>query len=145
MKIEVGYNGYVMLGYLILLFTVVPILELALLIRVGQFLGVGNAIGIVIITGLFGAILTKSQGLLTVEKIQKDLNEGIMPTERLLDGLLILCGGILLITPGLITDTLGLTALIPLSRGLIKGWIKRKIRQAFEEGKVITLTRFSIK
>lgn len=145
MKTEVGYNGYVMLGYLILLFTVVPILELALLIKIGQFLGVGNVIGIVIITGLFGAILTKSQGILTIKKIQKDLNEGIMPTERLLDGLLILCGGILLIAPGLITDTLGITVLIPLSRDLINGWIKHKIRQAFEEGKIITLTRFSVK
>lgn len=131
-----------MLGYLILLFTLVPVVELALLIRVGQFLGVSNTIGIVIVTGLFGAILAKSQGLLTLRKLQRDLEIGIMPTERLFDGLLILCGGILLIIPGLITDAFGLFALIPLTRSLIKRWIKRKIRQTFEEGRVITLTHF---
>lgn len=135
----------VMWGYLILLFTLIPVLELILLIRIGQFLGVSTTVGIIIITGVFGAILTKFQGFLTLRKIQKDLGEGIMPAERLLDGLLILCGGILLITPGLITDAFGLLALIPLSRSLIKKWIKHKIRQAFEEGRVITLTHFSIR
>ncbi|MFO8052601.1 MAG: FxsA family protein [Candidatus Omnitrophota bacterium] len=127
-----------MLGYLILLFTVVPIVELALLIKIGQFLGVFYTVGIVIITGVTGAYLAKLQGLITLRRIQEEVNNGRMPADRLFDGVLILCSGLLLLTPGLITDLLGFLGLIPLSRNLLKRWLRQKIKDIISEGRVIT-------
>jgi UPF0716 protein FxsA len=127
-----------MLGYLILLFTVVPIVELALLIKIGQFLGVFYTVGIVIVTGVIGAYLAKLQGLITLGRIQEEVNNGRMPADRLFDGVLILCSGLLLLTPGLITDLLGFLGLIPLSRNLFKRWLKQKIKDIISEGRVIT-------
>jgi UPF0716 protein FxsA len=127
-----------MLGYLILLFTVVPIVELALLIKIGQFLGVFYTVGIVIVTGVIGAYLAKLQGLITLGRIQEEVNNGRMPADRLFDGVLILCSGLLLLTPGLITDLLGFLGLIPLSRNLFKRWLRQKIKDIISEGRVIT-------
>jgi len=126
-----------MLVYLILLFTVGPLIELALLIKVSQYVGAMNTITIVLLTGVIGAIMARSQGFSVLMQIQKDLAEGIMPTERLFDGLLILIGGIVLITPGLITDAAGFFLLIPQGRTLVKLWLRRKIRKTFQEGQVI--------
>lgn len=128
-----------MLGYLILLFTLVPVIELALLIKVGQFIGLGNTIFIVIFTGVFGAYLAKTQGLITLIKIQDDINHGRVPTDRLFDGVMILCGGILLLTPGLITDIIGFIGLIPFTRNIIKIWIRRKVEDMVAHGRVITI------
>ncbi|MBU4149883.1 MAG: FxsA family protein [Candidatus Omnitrophica bacterium] len=131
-----------MLGYLILLFTVVPLIELALLIKIGQYIGAGNTIAIVILTGITGAYLAKMQGLITLRRIQEDVNQGIMPTDKLFDGVLILCSGILLLTPGLLTDMAGFVGLIPLTRNLFKRWLKSKIEHIINQGKVITITSF---
>ncbi len=131
-----------MLGYLILLFTVVPVVELALLIKIGQYIGVGYTLGIVIITGITGAYLAKKQGFLTLRRIEKDINQGRMPTDRLFDGVLILGSGILLLTPGFITDLIGFMGLVPWTRNLFKGWLKRKIMDMINQGKVITITSF---
>ena len=131
-----------MLGYLILLFTVVPIVELSLLIKVGQYIGVGYTLWIVVITGVVGAYLAKLQGLLTLRRIQDDINQGRMPADRLFDGVLILCGGILLLTPGFITDLIGFMGLIPFTRNLFKQWLKRKAKDIISHGKVITITPF---
>jgi len=129
-----------MLGYLILLFTVVPLIELALLIKIGQHIGLGYAIGVVVITGVTGAYLAKMQGLITLRKIQEDINRGIMPADKLFDGVLILCSGILLLTPGLLTDIIGFIGLIPLTRNLLKQWLKSKIEDMINQGRVITIT-----
>ena len=115
-----------MFGYLILLFVLVPIVELALLIKIGQCIGVGYTLGIVIVTGVVGAYLAKLQGLLTLRSIQEEINQGRMPADRLFDGVLILCSGILLITPGIITDLVGFMGLIPFTRNLFKRWLKLK-------------------
>ena len=128
-----------MLGYLILLFTLVPIVELALLIKVGQYIGVGYTLGIVIFTGVVGAYLAKMQGLFTLRRIQDDINQGRMPKDTLFDGVLILCSGILLLTPGFITDLIGFIGLIPFTRNLFKRWLKRKIEDMISHGKVITI------
>ena len=131
-----------MLGYLILLFTLVPIIELALLIKVGQYIGAMNTITIVIATGILGAILAKSQGLKTLKNIQRDLAMGIMPAEPLFDGLMIMLGGILLLTPGLITDGIGFLMLVPYTRVLIKVWIRQKIKKMMDEGRMTTFIRY---
>ena len=134
-----------MLGYLILLFTAVPVVELALLIKLGQFIGVGYTLAIVILTGVAGAYLARSQGLMTLRKIQDDINRGIMPADKIFDGVMILFGGILLLTPGLITDLIGFMTLVPFTRRLIKLWLKRKIENTIAQGKVVTITHFSKK
>ena len=131
-----------MLGYLILLFVAVPIVELALLIKIGQYIGVGYTLAIVILTGVAGAYLAKMQGLLTLRRIQEDVNKGRMPADKLFDGVLILCSGILLLTPGFITDLIGFMGLIPLTRNLLKRWLRRKIEDMISQGKVITITKF---
>lgn len=131
-----------MLGYLILLFTLVPILELALLIKIGQYIGVFYTLALVIVTGVLGAVLAREQGFRTLKKIESEVNSGIMPGEQILDGVIILCGGILLLTPGLITDVIGFLSLIPLTRTLIKKWIKKKIQKIMDEGRVISITSF---
>ena len=128
-----------MLGYLILLFTLIPVIELALLIKIGQYIGVAYTLGVVIFTGVTGAYLAKMQGLITLRRIQGDVNQGIMPADKLLDGVLILCSGILLLTPGFITDIIGFMGLTPLTRDLFKRWLKRKIEYMISQGKVITI------
>ena len=131
-----------MLGYLILLFTAVPLVELALLIKIGQYIGVGYTLGVVIFTGVTGAYLAKMQGLVTLRRIQEDVNQGIMPADKLFDGVLILSSGILLLTPGFITDIIGFMGLIPLTRNLFRTWLKRKIEDMISQGRVITITSF---
>ena len=123
-----------MLGYLILLFTLVPIVELTLLIRLGQYLGLGSTLLLVILTGIAGAYLARLQGIITLYRIQEDINSGKMPQDRLFDGIIILCSGILLLTPGIITDILGFIGLIPSMRELLKHWLKLKIKNMILDG-----------
>ena len=108
---------------LILLFTIVPLIELYLLIQVGKHLGAFHTIAIVFITGIFGGLLAGSRGLSIYRQIMMDLQNGIIPTDGLLDGLLILIAGALLVTPGLITDTLGFLVMIPVFRRWLKKWL----------------------
>lgn len=125
-----------MLGKLILLFTVVPLVELALLITVGREIGVLNTISIVVITGVIGAYLARSQGISTLGKIQSSLRRGVMPANEIIDGFMILAGGLLLITPGLITDAAGFLTLIPRSRNMIKSVIVKKMKKMIDSGNV---------
>lgn len=115
-----------MFGYLILLFTILPAIELALLIHIGTYLGAPNTILVIIFTGVLGAYLARLQGFLVIRNIQRQLEQGKMPTEEMLDGLMIFVGGIVLLTPGFITDLLGFLLLIPWTRLLIKTLIRKK-------------------
>jgi len=124
-----------MFGYLILLFTVLPALELAVLIHVGTYIGTANTLLIIILTGVVGASLARLEGFLVIRKIQSSLEQGVMPTEEMLDGLMIFCGGILLLTPGFITDTIGFLLLVPMTRLFIKILIRKKIQTVlYREG-----------
>ncbi len=128
-----------MFGYLVLLFTLVPAVELALLIKVGTHIGAINTLMLIILTGLIGATLARLQGLLILERIQEQLDRGLMPTEEMLDGLMIFAGGIVLLTPGFVTDALGLILLIPLTRSMIKKGLKKIWTRALKEGQNITV------
>ena len=77
-----------MFGYLILLFTILPALELAILIKIGTHIGAGNTLMIIILTGIVGAYLARIQGFQTLQKIQQSLNKGEMPSSELIDGLM---------------------------------------------------------
>ncbi len=125
-----------MLLKLILLFTIVPIVELGILIKLGTYIGLLNTILIVIVTGVIGATVAKFQGLRTLSQIQEKLSRGILPTGHILDGFLILAAGLLLITPGLITDAVGFLMLIPFTRGLFKNWCRRRFQNMIDHGEV---------
>ncbi|MBA7498206.1 hypothetical protein ES704_00941 [subsurface metagenome] len=118
---------------LLILFVIVPVTELYILIEVGKKIGSLTTIGIIILTGIIGACLVKSQGFMILRKIQNDLNEGIMPGDSLIQGTIILAGGILLLTPGFVTDIVGFIFLIPVSRNIVKKyllkWLKGKIKE----------------
>ena len=119
---------------LITAFILIPILELAVLLKLHAAAGLGNTLAIVIITGFVGAFLARAQGIMVLAQIRRDLAEGRMPAPRLMDGVMILIAGVLLITPGLITDTVGFLLLIPVVRSTIRAWLRRKLEEKFRDG-----------
>jgi len=123
-------------------FVVVPLVELALLIKIGQWMGVFNTIALVLLTGVSGAWLARRQGFQVIQNMNREFAAGRMPAETMFDGILILCGGLLLLTPGVLTDMIGLILLVPAGRRFVKKWIRRKIETAQKQGKVITLGRY---
>lgn len=129
---------------LFLLFTIVPLMELWLLIKVGERIGAGETILLVVATGAVGAYLARQQGLAVIADFQRRTGQGEMPTDPIIDGLMILIGGLLLVTPGVVTDVVGFSLVIPLSRALlregVKKWVKGQIVMAATDGQVHTWT-----
>ena len=113
-------------GILLSMFIVIPVVEFALLIEIGSRLGTLPTLLLIFGTGVVGAYLARLEGLRILYRIQLDLQRGTMPAEQLFDGVLVLIAGIVLLTPGLLTDVAGLLLLFPLSRYPIKAFIKRK-------------------
>ena len=127
-----------MFGRLLLLFITVPLIEVLILIKLGSLFGFWPTIILVIGTGILGAFLAKLYGLTIWNKIQQDLQAGKMPADKLIDGLLILIGGIVLLTPGLLTDILGFMLLIPYTRDFFKRFAKSKFKN-MSEGQATTI------
>lgn len=111
-----------MLARLFLFFTVFPLVELSLLLLLGKYTNVTTTVAFVLVTGLLGAIMLRWQGLQAWRKVQQDLQSGRMPTESLINGALILVASLLLITPGVLTDLVGITLLIPGLRTWYRRW-----------------------
>lgn len=105
-----------LLRIFLLLFIVLPILELAVLIKVGGMIGVLNTVGLVFITAIIGAALLRQQGLSTLMKAQQRLNSGELPAQEVAEGLILAVGGALLLTPGFVTDAMGVLCLLPGTR-----------------------------
>lgn len=105
---------------LLVLFTIVPIVELVLLVKIGETVGFWPTFALVIGTGALGAFLTRLEGLRVLRQVQTEFQEGRVPTDALLDGLLIIVAGAVLLTPGLITDAVGFFLLVPPGRRLIR-------------------------
>jgi len=105
-----------MFGRLLFLFIIIPMVEPLLLIEIGKAIGTFEVILLTIVIGIAGAALAKSQGLSVLRKMQQKMAEGRMPASNLMDGVMILIGGILLLTPGVLTDLFGLFFLIPWTR-----------------------------
>lgn len=120
---------------LIILFTVVPLVELAILIKLGNIIGLIPTISLVILTGILGASLTRYQGISTLNKIQREMSQGVVPAENLLNGVLILVGGVVLLTPGLLTDIFGFLLLIPLTRNWFKRILKLKLKERVDRNR----------
>ncbi|WP_375183372.1 FxsA family protein [Marinobacter sp.] len=98
------------------LFIIMPIAEMAVLIKVGGMIGVLNTVGLVLLTAVIGAWLLRQQGLATLLKANQRLNSGELPAREVAEGLILAVGGALLLTPGFITDTVGFLCLIPGTR-----------------------------
>lgn len=109
---------------LVLCFTLVPMAELALLMKLGSLLGLWPTLALVLGTGFAGAWLARRQGLKVVARIQESLARGGIPADELLDGGLLLVAGIALVTPGLLTDLAGLALLVPWTRNRCKGLLR---------------------
>ena len=114
---------------LFLAFTLVPFIEIYLLIKIGGQVGAFNTILIVILTGLLGASLARLEGIKTMTKVRDSLNRGDLPAEEMLDAMLIFVAGVVLLTPGFITDLTGLALLVP----KLRYWFKRWLRKKFDE------------
>lgn len=125
-----------MFRILVVLFIVVPVIELWGLITVGKVIGAPLTILLVLATGVVGAWLAKQQGLQVLRMIQLDLARGEMPTDSLLDGFLILFGGLLLFTPGFFSDCLGLLLLIPYTRMVVRHLLKEWLWNMLRTGKI---------
>lgn len=117
-----------MLSRLIVIFVAVPLLELAILLRIGQWIGLMPTVALVVTTGVAGAALARQQGIRAFLAVQRELASGRLPARPLLDGLAILVGGALLLTPGVLTDLVGFALLLPLPRR----WLRRLARGALE-------------
>ena len=126
-----------MLLKLFLLFTLVPVIELYLLIKIGVVIGPVPTIAIVIITGIAGAWLAKHQGIVVLRRLQNEMAEGRPPGNSIVDGVLVLVAGILLLTPGLLTDMCGILLLIPFTRRLVREYIKTKLKRKLDSGQIL--------
>jgi len=118
----------VFLARLALLFVLVPVLELLLLIRMGEWVGLWPTLGLVVLTGAAGAALARAEGLRVFFQFQRELASGRLPGQALLDGISVLVGGAFLLTPGILTDVAGFTLLLPPTRR----WIQRRVRARLE-------------
>lgn len=109
-----------MAAALLLLFVVVPIVELAVIIQVGQLLGVVPTLGILIVMSVLGAWLMKREGLGVIRRAQQQARSGRVPGREVADGFLIVLGGALMLTPGFVTDGVGMALLLPPVRALVR-------------------------
>ncbi len=124
------------MGLLLLLFIVLPAVELALLIELGQRIGTIETIMIIVLTGVVGATMARNQGIRVLGHVQAEVAAGRMPAESFVDGIMILVASALLVTPGVLTDAFGFLCLIPGFRRLVKSEIVRRFERAVAENRV---------
>jgi len=110
---------------ILLLFIAIPILEIYLLFTVGSLIGVLPTILLIILTAVLGTYLLRAQGLATLQKAQMALQQGQLPADALFEGILLLLGGALLLTPGFFTDAVGFACLIPGLRKYLVYWLRQ--------------------
>lgn len=124
-----------------LLLIIVPALEIGLLILSGRTFGLVPTVLLIISTGILGAWLARKEGLNTLRLAQVQMNQGQLPSEAILDGLCILVGGVVLLTPGFITDAIGFFLLIPTSRGIVKIWLGKVMKRMINNGQLYMIKR----
>lgn len=125
-----------MLGRLFLLFTLVPLAELVLLIEVGERIGAGPTVALVLVTGIVGAWLARREGTRSWRTVRRELAAGTLPAEEMLGTALVVLSGAFLVTPGILTDAVGLLLLARPVRSRIAGRIRRSLQARLKEGAV---------
>lgn len=129
-----------LLARLALLFVVVPIIELMLLIQLGQIVGLMPTLALVVLTGVGGAALARAEGLRVFFQFQRELAQGRLPGQALLDGISVLIGGAFLLTPGVLTDLVGFSLLLPFSRRWIQRWVRARLERQIRDGSIRVVT-----
>ncbi|HBY40083.1 MAG TPA: hypothetical protein DEH24_11725 [Alteromonas sp.] len=110
---------------LLLLFILMPIAEIALLLQVGDMIGGWNTVGLIIVTAFVGAYLVRQEGLSTLQKAQQKMANNEVPGKEMMEGLMLVIAGVLLVTPGFITDVIGFLFVLPFSRQLMAGQLAK--------------------
>ncbi len=123
---------------LFILFTVIPFIELTLLLRVGEYMGTTNTLLLIIVTGFVGAYLAKGQGYQLYRDLNQKIKSGESPEAELFQGLMVFIGGVLLITPGILTDFVGLSLVFPLTRKLLFRRFKKMTVNHMQSGTSFT-------
>lgn len=125
-----------MLGRLFLLFTLVPLVELALLIRLGEWIGLGPTVALVLVTGAVGAGLARREGLRSWTRVREELSRGRVPGEELVHALLLVVAGALLVTPGVLTDAVGLVLLLRPARSRLFRALRSRFADRIRAGQI---------
>lgn len=135
-----------LLGRLALLFVVVPILELMLLIEMGQRVGIMPTLALVMFTGVTGAWLARAEGLRILLQFQRELASGKLPGQSLMDGISVLVGGAFLLTPGVLTDVAGFSLLLPPTRRWIQRRVQKRLERQIADGsvRVVSMGSFGV-
>lgn len=128
-----------MVGVLVLLFLVVPLAELYVIIQVGQAFGALNTIALLILISAVGAWLVKREGINVWKRFQRQIESGAVPGKEIADGVMILFAGALLMSPGFLTDVVGIALLLPPVRAVVRGVL---MRQAARRAGIIRVRRF---
>ena len=124
------------LGRLFLLFVLVPLADLSLLVWAGGRIGFLPTVAIVILTAALGSWLARREGSAAWRRVQSRMSQGGVPGPELMDGLIILISGVLLLTPGFLTDVVGLLGLIPPSRAVLRRVLAARFRQSVANGSI---------
>lgn len=119
---------------LLLLFITVPLVEMLMLIWVSKFIGLGGTLLLVVFTGVIGASLARMQGLEVLREIQNNMTKGVTPALTLVEGLLVLIGGIVLLTPGILTDAIGFSLMVPQVRKRAAKLLSNKLKSHLQSG-----------
>ncbi|WP_129126710.1 FxsA family protein [Geomonas oryzae] len=127
---------------LFLIFLIVPVIEIYLIIKVGQVIGGVATVSVLLAMSLMGAWLIRHQGGRVLGQIRDELSLGRLPAAQLLDGALIFIGGVLLTTPGFFTDFLGIFFLIPATRRVIKMWLGLWLQAKIARGGFVVRRHF---
>ena len=109
------------------LLLIIPVLEIAVFILVGNLIGLWPTLALVVLTAIVGSFLLKRQGISTLRRIQAETNAGRVPARELVDGVMIMAAGILLLTPGLVTDTIGFLLFVPGFRSSIRNFLSKRV------------------
>lgn len=119
-----------MFGKLLALFIAIPLVEMLILIKLGEVFGFWPTVMLVILTGFLGATLARFVGFRVWSEIQAELSAGRIPAEKMIDAMILFAAGIFLVTPGLLTDITGLLLLFPGPRNLLKRWLRRQFENS---------------
>lgn len=117
------------------LFIVVPMVEIYTIIQVGHAIGALDTIALLVLVSIVGAWLTKHEGFVVLRRLRAQLEAGRTPTAELIDGVLVLCAGVLMMTPGFVTDAVGLLVLFPPTRAVLRRYLRRRFElRVFGDG-----------
>jgi UPF0716 protein FxsA len=123
-----------------LLFVVVPVVELMLLVKLGQVVGLLPTVALVVFTGVTGAWLARAEGVRVFFQFQRELASGRLPGQAMLDGISVLVGGAFLVTPGVLTDFVGFSLLFPPTRRWLQRGVKARLERQIADGTVQMVT-----